>query len=361
MARDDPSGTFSARPTVLVGGQALPVLSANLANFRMRESQGGMSSLELTIVDWLSFGDGTAGYGATAASPLQLGAELKIFAGPTSAPQEIFDGIVTALETEAGAGAQPMFTLLAEDRLFKMRRKRRSRSFEDASLSDVVKAIASDHGLEAQIADGFDDPVATWVQMNESDLAFLRRLLKLFDADLQLIQKTLQIVAVGTEARATVPLALGDTLLRIRATADLAEQATSTRIGSFDPESGEPVSAEASNGRMGPGAGTDGKSALRPVTGDIREHAGHLPPMSVESGRKFSEAAFGQRARRFVRADGTAQGNAAIRVGSWLNIAGVNPFFVNTYNVIEATHRFDLANGYLTDFIAECAYLGAGA
>ena len=361
MARDDPAGTFSARPTVLVGGQALPVLSANLVSFRMHEAQGGMSSLELSIVDWLSLDGGSAGYGATAASPLKLGAELKIFAGPTTAPQEIFDGVVTAMETEAGAGSQPMFTLLAEDRLFKLRRKRRSRSFEDSSPSDVVKAIASDHGLEAQLADGFDDPVATWVQMNESDLAFLRRFLRVFDADLQLIQKTLQVVAIAAEARSSVPLALGETLLSIRATADLAEQATATRIGSFDPESGEPVSAEATTGRMGPGRGTDGKSALTPVTGEVREHAGHFPPMSADTGKKFAEAAFGQRARRFVRADGTAQGNGAIRVGSWLDITGVNPFFVNTYNVIEATHRFDLASGYLTDFVAECAYLGAGA
>lgn len=361
MARDDPSGTFSARPNIIVGGQTLPLLSANLTSFRMREAQGGMSSLELSITDWLSFDDGAAGFGATAAAPLKLGAELKIFTGYTAAPQEVFDGIVTAIECESGPTAAPIFTLLAEDRLFKLRRKRRSRSFEDMSPADVVKAVADDNGLEAKLGDGFDDPVASWVQMNESDLAFLRRFLALIDADFQLIGKTLQVFPNAAEARVTVPLKLGDTLLRLRATADLAEQATETRIGSFDPESGEPVSAPATTGRLGPGAGSDGPTALRDVIGETREHAGHFPPMGDAAGRKLAEAAYGQRARRFVRADGTAQGNGAIRVGAWLEIAGVNPFFVNTYNVIEATHRFDLATGYLTDFIAECAYLGSGA
>lgn len=361
MARDDPTGSFSARPTILVGGQTLPTLSANLASFRMREQLGGMSSLELTVVDSLSHANGSAGFGATAASPLKLGAELKIFAGPTTAPQEIFDGVVTAIEIEAGAGSQPLFTLLAEDRLFKLRRKRRSRTFDDVSPAEVVKAIAEDHGLEPQVAEGLDTPAATWVQMNESDLAFLRRVLGAFDADCQLIQKTLQVLPIASEPRVRGALLLGDTLLSIRATADLAEQATATRTGGFDIESGEPVSAEAKQGRMGPGTGSDGPSLLPLVAGEVREHAGHFPPMSGEAGRTFAEAAYGRRARSFVRAEGTAQGNGAIRVGTWLDIAGVNPMFANTYNVVEATHRFDLANGYLTDFAAECAYLGAGA
>ena len=71
--------------------------------------------------------------------------------------------------------------------------------------------------------------------------------------------------------------------------------------------------------------------------------------------------AFSRRARRFVRADGTAQGDGAIRVGTWVTLSGINPFFANTYNVVAATHRFDSEQGYMTDFVAECAYLGAGA
>ena len=75
---------------------------------------------------------------------------------------------------------------------------------------------------------------------------------------------------------------------------------------------------------------------------------------------RWRRALYGQRARRFVRVDAVAQGNAAIRVGSHVTIAGVNPFFENTYVVVEAIHRFDLESGYLTDFIAEGAFLGEG-
>ncbi|MBB4099191.1 phage late control D family protein [Sphingomonas kyeonggiensis] len=361
MARDDPKGSYSARPTVQIGGQDLPLLSANLKSFRMREALGGMSSLELAIYDVLSFADGSAGFGATAASPLKLGATIKVYVGDTFAPQEVFDGVVTGIEVEAGPGSAPVFTLLAEDRLFKLRRKRRSKTYEAQSPADVVRAIAGDHGLEPQIGDGLDAPTSSWVQMNESDLAFLRRLLEVFDADLQLIGAKLQVVPIAAEARSTVPLRFGDTLLQIRVTADLAEQVAETRIGSFDPESGEAIAALATAGRMGPGTGSTGKQGLTGVADGVREHAGHFPPMTEQAARKVAEAAYGRRARRFVRAEGTAQGDGAIRVGSWLELSGINPFFVNSYNAVEVTHRFDLERGYLTDFVAECAYLGAGA
>ena len=110
--------TYTARPTVRIAGQALPLLSANIARMAVRERQGGLSSLELALYDVLSFGDGSAGYGATAGSPLQLGVDIAIYAGDTESPQEIFHGTVTAIEAEAGPHTSPLFTMLAEDRLW---------------------------------------------------------------------------------------------------------------------------------------------------------------------------------------------------------------------------------------------------
>jgi phage protein D len=199
------------------------------------------------------------------------------------------------------------------------------------------------------------------VQMNESDLAFLRRVLARVDADLQLVGDRLQVGPVADAPRATVTLMLGTTLMRARLTADLADQATAIRVGSYDPASGEAVSAEATSGRMGPGSGRAGATLLRETFEDVREHIGHHGPMRQSEAQDIARAQFGRRARRFVRVDATARGNPAIRVGTQVTISGVNPFFENDYTVQEATHRFDLATGYLTDFIAEGAYLAVPA
>jgi phage protein D len=67
-----------------------------------------------------------------------------------------------------------------------------------------------------------------------------------------------------------------------------------------------------------------------------------------------------RRARAFVGVTGTAIGNGDIRIGSWIELSSVSPQFANQYTVTRAVHRWDRKDGYLTDFDAQSAYLGAG-
>jgi phage protein D len=327
----------------------------------MRERAGGLSSLEVQVTDWLSPPGGPPGYGATSGSPLKLGAKIKVYMGPTTGPQEIFDGMITAIEGEVGPDAPPSFTILAEDGLWKARRSRKSATFENMSPADVVKKLASANGLTPQVGDGLDQPVRTWTQMNESDLAFMRRVLEGVDADLQVVDQNLQVVPFARDKRTSVDLKYGDKLVRARITADLAEQATEVRVGSFDPATGQAVVGTASDGEFGPGQGRKGQEFLQQALGDVREHVGVRAPMAQGEADKLAKAMFGRRARRFLRVDGTAQGDGTIRVGSWINLSGVNPFFANQYVVTEAVHRYDLAGGYVTEFQAEGAFLGQPA
>jgi len=361
MPLDNTPHPITARPTVRIAGQELPLLAMNITGLRMHETTGGLSSLELTLMDILSHPDGHVTYGATRDSPIRLGAEIKIYMGEVSGPREIFDGHITALEAEVGPGSAPLFTVLAEDKLFKARKTRRRRIFETSSPADLVRAIASDHGLTPELRDGLDQPVGTWVQMNESDLAFLRRVLARVDADLQVVSGKLQAGPAARDPRASVTLHLGESLVRARLTADLADQATAVSVGGADPATGERVSATAAHWEKGPGTGRQGPDLLRESFGDRPDHHGQQDALTQAEADKLANALAGQRARRFVRVDASAQGDPTIRVGTHVAINGVNPFFVNTYVVTDATHRFDLRNGYQTDFLAQCAYLGEGA
>jgi phage protein D len=358
MADGSATTLHSSRPTLRIDGQEYPLVSANINLMLMRERAGGLSSLEVQVTDWLSPPGGPAGYGATSGSPLKLGAKIKVYSGPDSNPQEIFDGMVTAIEGEVGPDAPPSFTVLAEDGLWKARRSRKSATFESMSPADVVKKVAQANGLTPQVGDGLDQPVRTWTQMNESDLAFLRRVLEGIDADLQVVDQNLQVVPFARDKRTSVDLKYGDTLIRARVTADLAEQATEVRVGSFDPASGQAVVGTASDGEYGPGQGRKGQELLQQALGTVREHVGARQPMAQGEADKLAKAIFGRRARKFLHVDATAQGDANIRVGSWVNLSGINPFFANQFVVTEAVHRFDQASGYVTEFQAEGAFLG---
>src|SRR4029453_9974847 len=97
-----------------------------------------------------------------------------------------------------------------------------------------ARAIAGDLSLPPVIA-GLDAPVGTWAQINESDLAFLRRLLARFDADVQGGAEELHVSPRADVRRGGIELALYSQLARARVIADLASQVTKSTARGWNP------------------------------------------------------------------------------------------------------------------------------
>ncbi len=95
----------------------------------------------------------------------------------------VFDGEITAVEERYGGGA-PQLVLLVQDRLHHLARARHSRTFDDQSADDLVSTIASGAGLSGDA--NVSTVTHTWHQINESDLAFLSRVLGPFGIALRL-------------------------------------------------------------------------------------------------------------------------------------------------------------------------------
>lgn len=349
---------YRARPTLRLAGQEDVRVSELLTSMKMEESEGGMSALELRFSNWASTRGGGGELAFDAGSALALGAEIEVYAGDEMEPREIFRGKVTALEAEFKTGVPPEIVALAEDALQPARLARRSKVYADQSPADIVRAVASELAL-APVITGLASPVATWAQYNESDLAFLRRLLSRFDADVQIVGTELHVSPRADVRRGAIELALYGQLARARATADLCEQVTAVSVRGWDPVAGTAVKGEATTGtNIGPGTGRDGATVLREAFGERSEHIGHFAVASDAEATALTQAAFDQRARRFLRVDGTAEGNAQLRVGAHVTLTGLGTLFDNTYYVARACHLFDLQQGYRTEFTGECAYIG---
>ena len=170
------SAVYRARPTLRLAGQADARVSELLVEMCVAETEGGMSTAELRFSNWASTIDGSAEAAFEDGSRLTLGTAISVHAGDETQPRELFRGVVSGLEAEFVQGGAPELVVLAEDALGRARMARRTRLFTDRSPADVVRAVAGELGLRPAVQ-GLDTPVATWAQLNESDLAFLRRLL----------------------------------------------------------------------------------------------------------------------------------------------------------------------------------------
>lgn len=349
---------YAARPTLRFGGEEDVRAGELLLSMLMEEGEGGLRSLALTLSNWASTADNDAGPAFPAGSRLRLGAALEVYSGDQTAPREIFRGTITAIEERYRAGNAPEIAVLAEDVLQRARLARRSRVFRDRSPADVVRAVAAELGLQPVVA-GLEAPVATWVQLDQTDLAFLRRLLSRLDADLQVVGEEIHVSPRGEVERGSIGLNALTDLHWLEVGADLAEQVSQVSVRGWDEVAGRAVLGEAGAlTHPGPGRGRDGPGVLRDAFGERPDNLGHLAARSREEAVALAQAAFDHRARRFVRARGATEGNPRLRVGTTLGLSGTGERFDNDYYVTCTRHRFDLREGYRTEFEAECAYLG---
>jgi phage protein D len=251
-----------------------------------------------------------------------------------------------------------MLLVLAEDALQRARLKRETKVRDNLTLSSLASEIAGDLRLTPQVT-ALADNIGIQVQLNESSLAFFRRLLARYDADVQVVGSELHVSPRPSVQRGLVELALRGQLREARFRVDLADQVTEVTTSGWDPIRGERIAESSSGSSLGPGTGRTGASIVRDVFGDRREHVAHPLVTTSDEARALAASAFHDRARRFLVLEGKAEGNPLIRVGTHVRVTGVSNRFDNTYYVVSACHRYDPINGYVTEFEAESAYLGA--
>ncbi|NNF80386.1 MAG: phage late control D family protein [Rhizobiales bacterium] len=354
------TGVYRVRPLVEIGDERLPIVQTLLSELVLNEAEGGLSSLEIRLRN--STGVGGSGNGLAfedeATTHVALGQPVKVFGGDETDPVELFRGTITALEYVHEEGDDPHLIILAEDALQAARMSRRTRLHPAGPLRDLVITVANDLGLSPVITE-LSDEVDAQMQVNETDLAFLRRLLGRFDADLQIVGSELHISPRREVARGDVTLELNSQLINVRVLADLAHQVTKVSFAGWDVASGERLTADSNQAAdLGVGDGRKGSTFISESFGERVEHCGNLAAYDQTEAQALANTLFSRRARQFVTVTATALGNPAIRVGTNVRLEGISPRFANTYYVTEACHRFGLSEGYQTEFIAESAYLG---
>jgi len=350
---------YSARPTVRVDAREHARVTELVIGMEMTESEGGLSSLELRMSNFASDPLGGADLAFEDDAILRLGARIAVYGGDVSAPQEIFRGAITGLEAEFPDDQPPELTVLAEDVFQRARMMRRTKVHPQATIRAVASDLAGRLGL-TPVVTGFEESIGTQVQLNETDLGFLRRLLVRYDGDMQVVGDELHVSPRGDVQRGNLTLQLHSQLRRARVLVDMAHQVTEVTTAGWDAVQGRRITGRGRGANLGPGFGVAGADVLRNEIGERTCHLGHPAVATADEAHALAEAAFDARARRFVCIDGTAEGNPALRVGTCVALSGMGPRFDNTYYVTRACHCWDVRRGYRTDFEAECAYWGGG-
>ena len=346
-----------SRPAFKLGGRALASLSAALLDLRVEESVRGLYSCEATFGNWGS-ANGSTGFLYFDRQTFDFGKELQVLLGVDA----LFTGRITGLEARFPEGRPPALAVLAEDRFQDLRMTRRTRTFTDMDDAAVFRAVASDHGLSPSVSvTGPQHKVV--VQLNQSDLAFMRERARALDAELWLNGTTLSVKTRSSRGGGTLRLVLGNELREFTVLADLAHQRSTVKVTGWDVAGkaalAESAGAAAVSGEVA--SGESGASILGTALAARDETVAHAVPLTSQEARATSEALFKQTARRFVTGRGLAQTDARLRVGATATLEGLGPLFSGDYYVTEVVHRFEGTRGLRTAFSVERPGIGRPA
>jgi len=351
-----------ARPEIQVDQQAQPDLTRDLILMQVEEDIDGLKRLHAVLVgtgpregqanEQLNWLDG---------SVLDFGKEIAISMGAGAGRGEVFKGKLSALELTMDQGRAPEVSLMAEDRLMDLRMTRRFKTYENVSDADLVQQIASQHGLQGS-ADIDGPSYASIQQWNQSDLAFLRERARRMGADVWIEgNNTLRMATRDRRNGQQITLIQGNSLIQVRLRADLAHQRSEVHVSGWDDAQADAVDEQASSSEVAAEAQgqTHGLTVLQRAFGDRASHRVREVPLKGEEARAWAKASMLTRARRFVTAQGVADGLAQIQVGCLLRLERVSPAFEGDgYYVTKVRHQYDLAHGFRTHFEAERAWIG---
>jgi phage protein D len=289
-------------------------------------------------------------------SSVMPGVTLEIQAKVGTTTHKIFDGEIVELEANFERGTQQL-TIRAFDRMHRLARGRRARSFLNVSDADLMRKIAQEVGLTASVDTA--SVVYPYVfQNDETNLEFLQRRAAALGYLLYVTGKTLYCKAPKAQGN-TIKLEWGKELGDFRPRLTTIGQVNKVTVRGWDPEAKQKIVGQGSKGQDVPRIGqtqSGGDLSLKAFSVDAPILVADRPIRNQEVAQKLAQAVVNQKAGSFIEAEGTCEGTPNLIAGTAVNISAVGNRFSGTYFVTSTTHVYRSGQSYTTYFTVSGHY-----
>jgi phage protein D len=295
-----------------------------------------------------------------------LGDPIEVTAGEDD--EELFKGEVVGIESVYRANGENTTRFRAFNKLHRLGRGRKSRTFVSQSDKDIVGTVAGDHGLSPQCG---SDPSITHdhvYQHNQTDLEFLRVRAARLGYDVWVEDTKLYFDKPDPGKDSGIKLRYGDAetssssgevflkrfMPRLSATAVVSK----VTVRGWNPEKKEEIvgEVEASASKLGK---TGADSASNSAFGEAVTFEVDFPIFSVDEAKAIAQAKLDTLLMSYITGDGECRGTPGMKPGVVVTCT-VNPDesgarFNGKYMLVGCTHRFTNAKsgdsgGYVTAF-----------
>ena len=339
---------------IALGGPLDPTLASRVLEVRVETTVG---LPDVCTIRFAEDADDSGTLKVIDDAKLKLGAPLtvKMAKAVGGQPAEVFNGEVTTVEAEmgAGAGGTPLLelTVTAHDKSHKMHRTTTTRTFRQTTVSDIARKMAGEHGLKVgAIATLPGGAAEERHQVGETDWEYLSALVRAHGGELDVANGALSIVDPTKTKAAAAELVYGETLQRFRPRVSSLGQVATVNVRGWDVKK---KSAIAKTGT--PKASTTVQDST--VNGVVSGAKVLLATTHVSTDAEAdarAKAAAAQLGHERVQGTAVATGDPVLLAGEFVKISGVGTRFGGTHRIVSAVHVYGV-RGYTTQLT-----LGAG-
>ena len=330
--------------SVLVSGSELgPEVRDLLVEVRVRDTLALPDSATIRITD--PAGDRVD----TLMGQFSIGTEVEIKASAmkSSTKSTIFKGDVVAFEPEFGKEGVEL-VIRALDKGHKLQRVRKVRTFQQMSASDIVRKIAGESGLTAEVQS--TSVVHEFFQQSaETDWDLIARLARAHGYRFYVEDRKLCFKPAGAGAGTPIELKWQENLLSFRPRVSGIQQVQTVNVRSWDPKAKRNVTGNSSSAQTLSAPGIQ-RSQIANGSGGGTTLIVDRPAATSGEANELAKSALAGRAEAFAEAEGVAQGNPSVKAGCKVKIGNVGTKLGGTYLVSSTTHLYRGATGYQTSF-----------
>jgi uncharacterized protein len=246
----------------------------------------------------------------------------------------IFKGEVVGLEPSKDGSR---VTVRGFNRLHRLTRGRKSKTYEKQTDADIVSRIARDAGLVAGPALPETSEHHDYIiQNNQTDLEFLRERAARIGFEVVVDDKTLMLRPPIDSDPTPLGCSTQTTLTRFHPRLSSASQLSAVIVRGWDPQQKKEIVGKASRRLI----------KLSSGAGKTEDSPGEVIDLGLVLGIDSASAAYGAAKGTLaamtatdLSAEAEATGDASLRVGATVSISGLDPRFGGKYYVIGVSHR----------------------
>jgi uncharacterized protein involved in type VI secretion and phage assembly len=263
--------------------------------------------------------------------------EVRLGALDAAAPVKVFSGEIVTFEPEFTT-ASATICVRAYDASHRMHRNRRSATYQDMTVSDIVRKVAGENGLPTGTL-AASTTVHKFVQQSmETDLDFLARLAATENCEVGVAEGKVFLEEVGSATGPVPVLDWHQNVLSFKPRMSASQQHDSVKVSSYDPGTRRAITAEVTAPGAISGPAQEAREKARSFGSSTLLIADRIAN-SAEEAKAIAQSALDKLAGGSFEAEGVMLGDARVKAGGKLKLERFGRFD-GEHHITSVTHVY---------------------